>query len=231
MSGVPCKIVAVNDAFVVPIPTLMKATGFFLPGVIDAIASERREDLSLRLANATTGWNVVAIGSGGRPGLMIGVQTEQSAMWRSLGRSNSRALPISERARHNPSSAAGSRSAGVRAPRNRDGKGAWRDNVFVERLWRSVKHEEVYLRAYDSVREARASIGRYPGFYNNRHPHSGLDGVTSHQAYFNSLPLRSAALAPADAPLIDAEKLFRQSEPTHHLPTRASPAGLCEWVY
>jgi putative transposase len=47
-----------------------------------------------------------------------------------------------------------------------DGKGAWRDNVFVERLWRSVKYEEVYLRAYDSVSEARASIGRYLNFYN-----------------------------------------------------------------
>ena len=47
-----------------------------------------------------------------------------------------------------------------------DGKGAWRDNVFVERLWRSVKYEEVYLRAYDSVGEARASIGRYLDFYN-----------------------------------------------------------------
>ena len=47
-----------------------------------------------------------------------------------------------------------------------DGKGAWRDNVFVERLWRTVKYEEVYLRAYDSVGEARASIGRYLDFYN-----------------------------------------------------------------
>ena len=47
-----------------------------------------------------------------------------------------------------------------------DGRGAWRDNVFVERLWRSVKYEEVYLRAYDSVREARASLGRYLDFYN-----------------------------------------------------------------
>ena len=46
-----------------------------------------------------------------------------------------------------------------------DGKGAWRDNVFVERLWRSVKYEEVYLRAYDTVAEARASIGRYLSFY------------------------------------------------------------------
>jgi putative transposase len=47
-----------------------------------------------------------------------------------------------------------------------DGKGSWRDNVFVERLWRSVKYEEVYLRAYDSVAEARASLGRYLDFYN-----------------------------------------------------------------
>ena len=53
-----------------------------------------------------------------------------------------------------------------------DGKGAWRDNVFVERLWRSVKYEEVYLRAYDSVSDARASIGGYLGFYNpaSQHP-------------------------------------------------------------
>ena len=74
-----------------------------------------------------------------------------------------------------------------------DGNGAWRDNVFVERLWRSVKYEEVYLRAYDSVSEARASIGRYLDFYNGRRPHSSLDGVTPDQAYFNSLPLRLAA--------------------------------------
>jgi putative transposase len=74
-----------------------------------------------------------------------------------------------------------------------DGKGAWRDNVFVERLWRSVKYEEVYLRAYDSVSEARASIGRYLNFYNGRRPHSSLDGVTPDQAYFDSLPLRLAA--------------------------------------
>ncbi|HEX7679681.1 MAG TPA: IS3 family transposase [Thermoanaerobaculia bacterium] len=74
-----------------------------------------------------------------------------------------------------------------------DGKGAWRDNVFVERLWRSVKYEEVYLRAYDSVSEARASIGRYLNFYNGRRPHSSLDGTTPDQAYFNPLPLRLAA--------------------------------------
>jgi putative transposase len=74
-----------------------------------------------------------------------------------------------------------------------DGKGAWRDNVFVERLWRSVKYEEVYLRAYDSVSEARNSIGRYLDFYNGRRPHSSLDGTTPDQAYFTALPLRSAA--------------------------------------
>jgi putative transposase len=96
-----------------------------------------------------------------------------------------------------------------------DGKGAWRDNVFVERLWRSVKYEEVYLRAYDSVSEARASIGRYLGFYNGRRPHSSLDGSTPDKAYFNPLPLRMGSLTPADAPLIDAENLFRQPGPPH----------------
>ena len=74
-----------------------------------------------------------------------------------------------------------------------DGKGAWRDNVFVERLWRSVKYEEVYLRAYDSVSDARASIGRYLDFYNGRRPHSSLDGMTPDQAYFTPLPFRLAA--------------------------------------
>ena len=74
-----------------------------------------------------------------------------------------------------------------------DGKGAWRDNVFVERLWRSVKYEEVYLRAYDSVSDARASIGRYLDFYNGRRPHSSLDGMTPDQAYFTPLPLRLEA--------------------------------------
>jgi putative transposase len=74
-----------------------------------------------------------------------------------------------------------------------DGKGAWRDNVFVERLWRSVKYEEVYLRAYNTVGEARASIGRYLDLYNGRRPHSSLDGITPDQAYFNPLPFRLAA--------------------------------------
>ena len=66
-------------------------------------------------------------------------------------------------------------------------KGAWRDNVFVKRLWRTIKYEAVYLRAYASVSEARALIGRYIGFYNTRRPHSSLDGETPDQAYFNPL--------------------------------------------
>ncbi|MDA0675088.1 MAG: IS3 family transposase [Proteobacteria bacterium] len=74
-----------------------------------------------------------------------------------------------------------------------DGKGAWRDNVFVERLWRTIKYEEVYLRAYASVSEARAGIGRYLGFYNNRRPHSSLDGRTPDQAYFNQPMLEAVA--------------------------------------
>ena len=75
-----------------------------------------------------------------------------------------------------------------------DGKGAWRDNVFVERLWRTVKYEEVYLRAYASVSEARTSIGRYLGFYNGTRPHSSLGGQTPDQAYLNQpTPIPAAA--------------------------------------
>lgn len=72
-------------------------------------------------------------------------------------------------------------------------KGTWRDNVFVERLWRSVKYEEMYLRAYDSVSDARASIGRYLDLYNGRRPHSSLDGGTPDQAYFSLPSFRMAA--------------------------------------
>jgi putative transposase len=74
-----------------------------------------------------------------------------------------------------------------------DGRGAWRDNVFVERLWRSVNYEEVHLRAYDSVAEARTSLGRYFDFYNGRRPHSSLDARTPEKAYVDHLPQRAAA--------------------------------------
>jgi putative transposase len=74
-----------------------------------------------------------------------------------------------------------------------DGRGAWRDNVFVERLWRSVKYEEVYLRAYDCVGEARASLFRYFTFYNTKRPHSSLDGRTPECFYYDHLPQAAAA--------------------------------------
>ena len=74
-----------------------------------------------------------------------------------------------------------------------DGKGAWRDNVFVERLWKSVKYEEVYLKAYNTVSEARTSIAQYFEFYNRRRPHSSLDWMTPEQFYFNSQPMPRVA--------------------------------------
>jgi putative transposase len=74
-----------------------------------------------------------------------------------------------------------------------DSEGAWRDNAFVERLWRPVKYEEVYLRAYDSVAEARAWIGRYLAFFNEKRPHSSRDRQTPDEAYFNNRPRAAAA--------------------------------------
>jgi putative transposase len=69
-----------------------------------------------------------------------------------------------------------------------DGKGAWRDNVFIERLWRSIKYEEVYLHAYDSVAQAKLGIARYIRFYNTARPHSSLDKKTPDEFYFATLP-------------------------------------------
>lgn len=74
-----------------------------------------------------------------------------------------------------------------------DGRGAWRDNVFVERLWRTIKYEEVYLHPYSTVPEARAAIRKYLIFYNTKRPHSSLDGQTPDQAYFTALPPIPAA--------------------------------------
>jgi putative transposase len=74
-----------------------------------------------------------------------------------------------------------------------DGRGSWRDNVFVERLWRSLKYEEVYLRAYETVAEARRLIGRYLDFFNTKRPHSSLGARTPDQAYFARPPALAAA--------------------------------------
>jgi putative transposase len=70
-----------------------------------------------------------------------------------------------------------------------DGKGAWKDNVFIERFWRTVKYEEVYLRAYESVSDARHHLARYMTFYNSRRPHSALDGRTPDAVYFPSVSM------------------------------------------
>jgi putative transposase len=77
-----------------------------------------------------------------------------------------------------------------------DGRGCWRDNVFVERLWKSLKYEEVYLHAYETVSVARAGIGKYFAFYNAQRPHTALDRKPPDHVYFKSitpLPLAAAA--------------------------------------
>jgi putative transposase len=74
-----------------------------------------------------------------------------------------------------------------------DGRGRWLDNVFIERLWRTVKYEEVYLHAYATVSEAKGGLARYFAFYNARRPHTSLDRMTPDQIYFQALPLPTAA--------------------------------------
>lgn len=76
-----------------------------------------------------------------------------------------------------------------------DGKGAWRDNVFVERLWRSIKYEEIYLKAYDSVRTARQGIGQYLQFYNSQRPHQAHGLATPDEAYLAALPFAQRQVA------------------------------------
>jgi putative transposase len=74
-----------------------------------------------------------------------------------------------------------------------DGKGRWMDNVFIERLWRSVKYEDIYLRAYGSVLEVRRGLTAYFKFYNEQRRHQGLDGRTPDEVYWATLPVAKAA--------------------------------------
>ena len=74
-----------------------------------------------------------------------------------------------------------------------DGKGCWRDNVFVERLWKSIKYEEVYLHAYETVSAAQQGIARYLTVYNQTRPHRALDGHTPNGVYVDNLPTRLTA--------------------------------------
>ena len=74
-----------------------------------------------------------------------------------------------------------------------DGKGCWRDNVFVERLWKTIKYEHVYLHAHETVSEARATLATYLEFYNGRRPHTALVRHTPDDMYFSSVPLLQAA--------------------------------------
>jgi putative transposase len=83
--------------------------------------------------------------------------------------------------------------ARIGARQSMDGKGCWRDNVFVERLWRSVKYEEVYLKAYDSVSAARQGLAAYLDFYNSRRPHQSHDGRTPDMIYFGTLQPQAEA--------------------------------------
>jgi putative transposase len=83
------------------------------------------------------------------------------------------------------------KDAGVRI--SMDGKGRWVDNVFVERLWRSVKYEEVYLHAYGSIAEANRRLTSYFDFYNRLRTHQSLDGMTPDAVYFGSQPMKAAA--------------------------------------
>jgi hypothetical protein len=85
IAGVPCMIVAVDDTFVVPVPTTLKATGFFRAGGNSSIATEARDDVARKLADATSGWNAVAVGASLRPGLAVKAASEQNAVSEALG--------------------------------------------------------------------------------------------------------------------------------------------------
>ena len=90
------------------------------------------------------------------------------------------------------------REAGVRI--SMDGKGRFLDNIFIERLWRSLKYECVYLHAFEGGREARAGIGRWIDFYNHRRPHCAHGGLTPVRIYRNGLSASGPGLSPGLQP-------------------------------
>jgi putative transposase len=93
-----------------------------------------------------------------------------------------------------------------------DGTGCWRDNVFVERLWKSITYEEVYLHAYETVSAAQQGLERYLTFYNRQRPHRALDGKTPDQVYCDNLTTRltAASLVNREAPLKEWNILSKQ---------------------
>jgi putative transposase len=105
-----------------------------------------------------------------------------------------------------------------------DGRGAWRDNVFVERLWRTVKYQEVYLRAYDSVSDARASLGRYLNFYNARRPHSSLGARTPERAYLDHMPQKAAPRQRQDVRVNLQEIRLTEPKRCSEKPSHISPS-------
>ena len=85
IAGVPCIVIALDDKFIVPVPMLMKVTGFFKASGNTMIAADARDDVARKLADASSGWNAVAVGAAGRPGVALAATNEQSAVNQALG--------------------------------------------------------------------------------------------------------------------------------------------------
>lgn len=174
-------IVRPNRVWAMDITYIPMARGFvYLAAVVDWFS---RKVLSWKLSiTLDTAFCIEAVEEAlakyGKPEIFNSDQGSQFTSAAFTGLLKSHEIAISDRiAGRNPSRIA------------MDGKGAWRDNVFVERLWRMIKYEEVYLRAYASVSEARASLGCYiDGFYNTRRPHSSFGRLTPSEVYFNAPP-------------------------------------------
>gem|GEM_PF-4475420 len=111
-----------------------------------------------------------------------------------------------------------------------DGRGCWRDNIFVERRWRSITYEEVSLHAYESVAAAKFRIGRYVTRYNTRRPHSSLDDRTPDAVYFTSRPLAVAAY-PHPARRSSYPALFRCTGKRSHFWRQGSGARVIPRVF